>query len=110
MSLFIKTERFTIDPHHGSGTKIVLPFNRLTRRSSFTQSQKFRAPAERPSYEIGAPAGRPAKRQERPKGEFVSTHRPFVDPPRDRYKLSPKPWLIKSPDTIVDNYVIFEYM
>ena len=99
---YIKTERFLLDPHHGSGTKIVLPEIRRTTPPKEHHKWNGTVITTEP-IEFYRKTITTTKKPEK-KPYVVPIEWDGVVPQHIRNR----PWLIKSPNTILDDYIIFE--
>ena len=106
---YIRTERFVLNPHNGSGTLIVIP--ELKRKFEKKPHVKWEGqilttePIEYYRKKVKTTT-RKSKKKKKEKKEFHSLNQEWSGIVPNYIKN--KPWLIKPPSTILDNYITFE--
>jgi len=104
---YIKTNRFSLDPHNGSGTRIVIP---KKKRKSPTRPKKWNGElltTESIEY-YQEKRRKPRPKAPRSKVDKAALAQSSGGAQAKELPKIKKSWLIKPPNTIMDNYIIFE--
>ena len=100
---YIKTERFILDPNHGSGTKIVVPELQRKRKPI-----KYQNKPKSPYKSIIKEKSKRVKSKKENKPKRVNKYIPDKWDGKVPEHIKKKSWLIRDPLFIRDNYVYFE--